>query len=55
MLVLILVSMFRGDSNLTIGTKINTIQEFILKSQRGVGTTPPSADVLQNMAQADEG
>ncbi len=39
MLVLNLVSMFRGHSKLTIGTKINIIRGFILKIL-GVVTTP---------------
>ncbi len=40
MLVLNLVLMFRGHSKLTIGTKINIIQGFILKIWGGVVTTP---------------
>ncbi len=40
MLVLILVSMFRGDSKLTTGTKISIIRWFILKISGGVVTTP---------------
>ena len=55
MLVLYLVPMFRGDPKLYIGTKINTIRGFILKSQGGGWYNPPSADMLQKMAQVDEG
>ncbi len=40
MLVLNLVSMFRGHSKLTIGTKINIIQGFALIFFGGVVTTP---------------
>ena len=38
MLVLNLVSMFRGHTKLAIGTKINIVRGFILKM--GVTTTP---------------
>ena len=56
MLVLCLVSMFTGDSKLTIGTKINIIRGSISKILGGgLLQPPPSADVLQKMAQADEG
>ncbi len=43
MLVLNLVSMFKGHSKLTISTKINIIQEFILKISSGGGVPPLSS------------
>ena len=42
LLVLYLVSMFRGDSKLNIGTKLSIIRGSILKISGGVDTTPPS-------------
>ena len=56
LLVLYLVSIFRGDSKLNIGTKLSIIRGSILKISGEVDTPPPPPlDVLQKMAQLDEG
>ena len=56
MLVLILVSMFRGDSKLIIGTKNkhHTVVHFE-NLRGGGGNHSPSLVVLQKVAPLDEG
>ena len=53
-MVLILVSMERGDSQLYISSK-NTGIKFIIEDPEGVATTPLSEDVLQKLPAGGRG